>query len=56
MNIFSGSGEKADPLLVSITRDAHGGRDGLVIDRRGGRYNGGCDTGNREQTWASHSW
>ena len=46
-------GRKADPLHVSILRDSSGGRDGLRVDRRGGRYKDSCDGGDKEQTWGS---
>ncbi|KAL7545703.1 hypothetical protein ACHAWF_009054 [Thalassiosira exigua] len=46
-------GRKTDPLLVSIVRDPSGGRDGLRINRRGGRYEDDCDGGDEELTWGS---
>ena len=44
------SGELAEPILVSITRDSYG----LRVDRRGGRYeNEQCEPQNRDKTWGS---
>lgn len=56
INLSCDSGDKAEPLLVSITRDPTGGRDGLRIDRRGGQYRNDCDEGNKERTWGSDIW
>jgi len=47
-------GMDADPLLISITRQGSN-RDGLTVDRRGGRYSGGdCQPNNRDKTWSSN--
>mmetsp|Transcript_13802 Transcript_13802/g.29078 ORF Transcript_13802/g.29078 Transcript_13802/m.29078 type:complete len:555 (-) Transcript_13802:239-1903(-) len=57
IQIEADSGEKADPILLTITRESEDTKDGLIINRRGGRYAGGdCDPGNREKTWSSNSW
>jgi len=47
------SGDIADPLLITITRSGSE-RDGLNVDRRGGRYpDGDCAPDNRDKTWSS---
>eukprot|EP00804_Cyclotella_cryptica_P005252 CCRYP_021229-RA/>CCRYP_021229-RA protein AED:0.15 eAED:0.27 QI:0/1/0.33/1/1/1/3/145/565 len=47
------SGDIADPLLITITRSGSE-RDGLNVDRRGGRYpDGDCAPDNRDKTWNS---
>eukprot|EP00804_Cyclotella_cryptica_P023840 CCRYP_018128-RA/>CCRYP_018128-RA protein AED:0.04 eAED:0.04 QI:874/1/1/1/1/1/3/451/571 len=48
------SGDIADPLLITITRSGSE-RDGLNVDRRGGRYpDGDCAPDNRDKTWSSN--
>ncbi len=57
IQIEADSGEKADPILLTVTRESEDTTDGLIINRRGGRYaDEDCDPGNRDKTWSSNSW
>ena len=46
-------GEEADPLLVSVMYDSNADTYSFDVDKRGGYYYGGCQTGNIDKTWTS---
>ncbi|KAL3796259.1 hypothetical protein HJC23_008579 [Cyclotella cryptica] len=47
------SGSAADPLLITVLREPNNDKDSLKIDRRAGKYSGGCKPGSsdKEKTW-----